>query len=231
MAQKNAKIDDVKRPEKVAPSATSRPILVSGQASAPADPMMVQEGGEKSEGEPVPMTHTAKTITPPSDLTADSEPEKEDTPEPEPVSEKPATESDTDATDAKPDAAKAPAEMASEEKEEESKQSTSTPSERADKAKAAQEGTDRDPDAAMSAEEAAAVEAKAKREEELEALIASEKYAVPINAVQRRRSRMHSLALGLLAALLLVALVDLVADVGIISLPSSIPHTQFFSGQ
>jgi len=89
--------------------------------------------------------------------------------------------------------------------------------------------TDLDPEATATAEEAAAVEAKLKRETELESIIESGKYAVPINAVQRKRSHVATLLLCVLAIVLLVALLDVAADVGIVKLPSSVPHTHFFS--
>lgn len=223
MAQKNAKIDDVKRPEKVTPSATSRPILVSGQASAPADPMMVPAGGDTPEGEAVQvMNHSAKTIMPPSELTAQNPIEDEP---------KPATDSEEKAEPAAETASTAVAEKPAETKPEkpaETPPEAPAEPEPSDRVTASVE--DRDPDAALSAEESAAVEARVKREAELEELITSGKYAVPIDAVQRRRSRMHTIILGLLALLLAVALIDVITDAGIIDLPSSVPHTHFFSG-
>lgn len=225
MAQKNAKIDDIKRPEKVTPSATSRPILISGgQSVTPSDPMMVPSGGDKPEGETVQvMSHTAKTITPPSELIAEKAKEEES----KEAAEAPEG-TEPEATDASPEAAEEPAET-TEEKPENPKSAASAVIERSERANDIKEA-ERDPDAALSAEETAAAEAKAKREEELEGLITSGKYAVPIDAVQRRRSRLHTIVLGLIAVLLAIALLDLVADAGIIDLPSSVPHTHFFSG-
>ncbi len=221
MAQKNTKIDDVKRPDRVTPSATSRPILVSGQSGAPSDPMMVQPGGDKPEGEAVQvMSHTARTITPPSEIVAEKVKEDEAKETVNAVAPTDPVTADTSpaVTESSPET--------QEEKPDEPKLSANAVIERSNKT----EEAERDPDAALSAEETAAAEAKAKREAELEELIASGKYTVPIDAVQRRRSRMHTIVLGLLALLLAVALLDLVADVGIIDLPSSVPHTHLFSG-
>lgn len=94
------------------------------------------------------------------------------------------------------------------------------------------------PEAPLSESEEAAKKADADSEaqaaedaknQKLEELIASGTYAVPINAVQRKRSRMFVAAMCILALLLLVVLLDALLDVGIIKLPSVIPHTHFFS--
>jgi hypothetical protein len=87
----------------------------------------------------------------------------------------------------------------------------------------------RDSEAEISAAETAALEAKVAREQELEQLIASGKYNVPINAVRRKRSRAYVLVLCLLALVLAAALVDIALDTGILSLDVNIPHTDFFS--
>jgi hypothetical protein len=205
---KTAKIDDVKRPDKVTPSSTARPILVSDHQTPLSDPMIAPAGEEqKKDGmTTAPLNHTAKAVEPPSAPLA----------EPLEGSAGPATVSvstPAEITSAepvgftpelKPDAVPAAAVVGA-------------PEER------------RDLEAAHNAEEAAAAEAKAKRDTELEELIVSGKYAVPINAVQRRRSRANSILLCIVAILLAAALLDLIADVGIVHVPTSVPHTHFFS--
>ena len=89
--------------------------------------------------------------------------------------------------------------------------------------------TSSDDEETVSVEEVAEAEARAKREEELEALIASGKYILPVDALRRKRSRVATIYLCLLALVLAVALFDVVADVGIVKPPSSVPHTHFFS--
>lgn len=74
------------------------------------------------------------------------------------------------------------------------------------------------------------LEEDAARQQELEALIASGKYAVPINAVQRKRSRMTVAALTFVAVILAVVLFDAALDSNVISLPS-VPHTHFFQSK
>jgi anti-sigma28 factor (negative regulator of flagellin synthesis) len=67
------------------------------------------------------------------------------------------------------------------------------------------------------------------RVQKLEGLVASGTYAVPINAIQRKRSRMFVATMCLLALVLAVLLLDALLDVGVVSLPSIIPHTHLFS--
>lgn len=68
-----------------------------------------------------------------------------------------------------------------------------------------------------------------KRERELEALIDSRQFNVPINAVARKRSIKVSAVLTVLVFLLALVLIDLMLDTGIILLVQKIPHTHFFT--
>jgi hypothetical protein len=79
---------------------------------------------------------------------------------------------------------------------------------------------------------AAAAEADAAqlaREVELEKLIDDGTYMVPINAVRRKRSHMYLMLLLVLSVILAIAILDVLADTGVVKLPSSVPHTHFFS--
>jgi hypothetical protein len=73
-----------------------------------------------------------------------------------------------------------------------------------------------------------AAEAETKRKEQLAKLADSRQYALPINAVKRRRSRYISILGVLFIILLAVAWVDLAADAGFIDLPVQ-PVTHLFS--
>lgn len=194
-----AKIDDIKRPGKTAPSATSRPMLVSSAPTVPVDPMLsTSEPSEKptSEAPESPETtasnHTAKTLKP---LDGSLQP--------------------TSVQDALPES-KVP----------DPPQEEEAPA--PDNSASLNLTTKRDPDAATAAADVAAEEAKAAREQELEGIIASGKYVVPVNALQRRRSHMHVVLLSLLAVVLLAALADLVFDIGLLKAPSGLPHTHLF---
>jgi hypothetical protein len=71
--------------------------------------------------------------------------------------------------------------------------------------------------------------AAAKRERELESLIDSKQFYVPINAVARKREVKHSALMTVCVLLLAIVLVDLMLDSGLILLAEKIPHTHFFT--
>lgn len=275
---KAAKIEDVKRPPKLAPP-SSRPIIVSDHSGPAVDPMITSgDGAEKKESTPPPtLSHTAKTITPlsaPSGETPSGDKPVPDTPKPpQPeVDGKPAAGSPAavitpvavlkkeaatgtapviktgDDTDADKEAAE-PASAALPQPEKAGPLAASPepaqPEQPADKASALaatsaeQEPADkpanaidelaRDPEAATKAQDNAAEEAEAKRAAELEQIIVSRKYEVPVNVRAKKRSRLHALLFSLLALLLTIALVDAVLDEGLVRPPAGVPHTHFFS--
>lgn len=83
-----------------------------------------------------------------------------------------------------------------------------------------------------SAETQKALEAAAaatKREKELETLIDSRQFYVPINAVAQKRSIKHSVMMTVIVFLLAIVLIDLMLDTGVIFLAEKIPHTHFFT--
>lgn len=67
-----------------------------------------------------------------------------------------------------------------------------------------------------------------KRAEELEEIIASGKYFVPIDASGKRRTLIITIWLVVLTLVLAVVLVDALLDVGMLTIPG-VPHTHFFS--
>ncbi len=223
---KPTKIDDVKRPEKVAPATTSRPILVTNRPVLTNDPMMVADGkpdadGEKANGEVI--NRTAKTIKPiaiKSDLPEENAPEKK----PDKALDEAAATSIGEAAADKTEAETQPEETA----EQQTRGLDAKPEVTEDTA-ASNDEPRRDSEAEVNAEELAAAEAKAAREQKLEAIIASGKYRVPINAVQRKRSHMYTMLLCLLAIVLALLLLDAMLDTGLIKPPAKLPHTHFFS--
>jgi len=77
--------------------------------------------------------------------------------------------------------------------------------------------------------ENAAAAAAAKREAELQKLVESKKYVLPINSLEQRRTK-RIVLLGLLLSLLLAAAwVDIALDAGLIHLSGLHPVTHFFS--
>jgi hypothetical protein len=77
------------------------------------------------------------------------------------------------------------------------------------------------------------LEAEAKQQAEHDAaiqkLVDSKKYFLPINAVEKRRSKRFVAVGVLLSLLLLAAWADIAADAGLISVPGVKPVTHFFS--
>lgn len=71
--------------------------------------------------------------------------------------------------------------------------------------------------------------AAAKRDHELEALIDSKQFYVPVNAVARKREVKHSALMTIAVLLLALILIDLMLDSGLILLAERIPHTHFFT--
>jgi len=78
-------------------------------------------------------------------------------------------------------------------------------------------------------EEAAAAEAKAKRDAELEKLVEDKTYYLPVNAVEKRRTKRVVIAGILLSLLLAAAWVDIALDAGLIKINGLKAITHFFS--
>lgn len=73
------------------------------------------------------------------------------------------------------------------------------------------------------------IEAATKREKELQGVIDSGKYYVPVNTVAHKRSIKVSILLTFLVIILGIALIDLMLDSGAIFLIQRIPHTHLLS--
>ncbi|HSH56029.1 MAG TPA: hypothetical protein VK983_04350 [Candidatus Limnocylindrales bacterium] len=74
----------------------------------------------------------------------------------------------------------------------------------------------------------AAAEKEATEQAALEELVQSEQYFLPLNAVERRRSRLAAIFGTLLIVLLAAALFELMLDAGFVTLPGIQPITTFF---
>ena len=236
---KATKIDDIKRPDKVTPNPTSRPVIVTNRPTLKNDPMMASDDTKSEEGsEAIPMTHSAKTIIPINpNVSPDPDPAEPDSPpkdvesmageDKEENSQSP-EDTDTAQSETEGDSRSEPVEevVPTASVEQDTKVSEHSVGEGKPTS-----GAERDPEAAVTAEEAALAEEKARRDQEVEDIIASGKYVVPIDAVQRRRSHIATVSLFILALVLALILVDAILDVGIVHVPSSIPHTHFFSKQ
>lgn len=202
MADKPAggqKISDIKQPSKTLPTTTSKPVIVTNRPMIATDPMMVADKKPEAEAPSAPdMAGRGKTLQPlDTDLATPSA-------EPTPADAAASTASPTPAAPvATTEPAAEPVALAA----------TGTPM------------ADQDPEAAAQAAEIAKAEADVARQQEVERLIAEGTYAVRIDSGQR--SRMRALLLVLFLVVLAVAVTDVLADADVISLPSSVPHTNF----
>lgn len=248
MAAKPTKIDDVKRPEKVTPAASSRPLVVTNRPILPNDPMVTPADRTEAPKPAEPTVRTARTIQPMAADTLKAEAEKpaEDAKSAEPAVpavELPSTAPVAVTTDSTPSPTEpkqpeeTPVAVITEPSQPgpipDPRVSADTTSSGAAEqpvlSGTPEEDPGRDPQAEANAEATAADEAKLMREQEIEQLVASGKYYVPINAVQRKRSRLYAILLLLLALALAILLLDAALDANLVSAPLNVPHTHFFS--
>ncbi len=255
-ARTGQKIIDVVHPKDMTPSTTSRPVVIANRPMVAADPMIAAEAEKAaSEDKASPSTllsapvvsRQARKLEPPShdgdEATATGKVK---------VVENMIAENAVEEAMAPPlDSALQPEASNTEEKQEESPESKEVAPVKLEDAQNEKvvktdsndeknsENIAQDADSTsskMTVEEDEELDAdveKAKqtksteqmRQEELEAQIAKATYAVPINRVARKRTAITGVLL--LITILLIALLDLLLDMGLLKL-SSIPHTQFF---
>ena len=208
MAEK--KIIDVTSPNKVTPSSSGRPIIVTNRSVLSGDPMVVPaaDTGKPTAAEPV--ARTAKTIKPVNEDVKPADEEKADAP----------AKSSSAETAETPEKASEAESEAPESTSDDSSQDTP-----------ADQPAQRDNEAAATAAEAAEEAARQAREAELEQLISSGKYAVPVNSADRKRTEHASIALTIFVVLLSLLLIDLMLDANIIELLQKLPHTHFFTAK
>lgn len=200
-SNKNATKPDVGHPGKSAPSATSKPVLVTNRPVL-KDPMVVDEG-VKSEDAQGNLSHAGAPKLQPLEQTPQN-----DTGQVEPPT---ATK--------QPAATKAPAEEKPPAKE--------TPGAAPESPEAALE-PDQDQDKIQKNNDQEAAK-QARHDAEIQRLIDSRKYELPINAVEKRKAK-HFVVLGfLLAVLLAMAWADIALDAGLVHVDGVKPVTHFFS--
>lgn len=230
----SSKVFDVSKPNKQPASATSRPVIIK---SSPImqDPMMtsgmtsgkvasalnVVSAGELSNDK-AEVSPGAKSDTE-SEETAETSPSRVKMTI-QPLSDNPDGSDKSEGSD-KPEAAVAdevsPEEPAATAKPEDTKPAESVP----DDIGLSADPTSDEKAAAQTKEQ----EAAAKQQAELAALTESKEYFLPINSVERRRSKLVAL-LGIILILALgLLLVNLMLDAGFISIPGVEPLTHIFS--
>lgn len=220
-------IFDVSHPSKTKASATSKPVLVSNRTII-KDPMMStgSEATTEMSSEPARMLDKVTiqplsapalpkaTITKAVAVDKDSE-EALITEEPEHPNA--ITEAEEPAQETQPEAETAGSTAASDE-EEDAEQQTDTDKE---------DPKAKDTNAPLDLEKAA--KEQAKEEAELQKLIDSKKYFLPIETVENRKAK-RFIALGVLLSLLLAAAwFDIALDAGLIHVGNLKAFTHFFS--
>jgi hypothetical protein len=206
---KTIPIADVARPGKSVPADNSKSVIVPNRPMV-KDPMVVENAAEaESPPEPSPK------------LFAKAERKLQ------PL-EQPAADTDLPAAD-KQDAAdeKQPAEADKSEASQPAEPAETAPA--GDEAPADKEEPNKDAKKAAEADEAKAAEA-AKHQAAVDKLADSKQYYLPINTVEKRRSRRFVLLGVLLSLVLLIAWGDVAIDAGLIN-SNGLPHTHFFDQQ
>lgn len=195
------KIIDVTQPGKSAPSDNSKSVIVNSRKII-KDPMVVEDSLEKENkaaDKDLSKKPTAAVVKPLSAPELESVEEPEAPAKPE-VKEKPE-----------------PKEAAKPAKESESKP-----------AKTEEDDAQLAPKDIEKADKAEAAE-KSKHDKEIQALIDSKKYYLPINSVEKRRSK-RVVVLGVVLSLLLIIVwIDIALDAGLIQIDNIKPVTHFFS--
>lgn len=135
----------------------------------------------------------------------------------EPPAEEAANEAKADAPASSPEPEKAPSDKA-----EESKSADSDAADSGDELSLAGDQT-------KTEKETAQLEAAAKKQAELDQLAESREYFLPINSVERRRSKLVTLLGVILIVALGLLLVNMMLDAGFIRIPGVRPLTHFFS--
>lgn len=193
-------INDVAEPGKSKPSSTSKPVLVTNRPLM-KDPMVVEENG--SEEKPVESSETlAGKGSSKTIKPLDSSPKSEQPEEAKDKTEPAETQSEPEAEKPK--------------KAEDAEQSKSDNSKK-DDSKSPSENED--------------VEAarKAEHDANLQKIVDAKTYYLPINAVEKRKTKRFVIAGLLLSIVLILAWIDIALDAGLIQLGGLESVTHFFS--
>lgn len=211
-------IVDVAQPGKTAPPLTSKPVIVTNRTIL-KDPMVVEKPAEdekKTDATPktkAPVASDIETTEPKTDETVAVKPEHVLEPSP--------TAPVTEEAEPKDDAPEEPAKPAEAEPK---------PAEETSPDKADDQDSETDDGASLTdAQIEAEATAEAARDAQVQKLIDSKKYYVPVNAVEKRRTK-RVIALGVVLSIILaLAWVDVALDAGLIEISGVKPVTHFFS--
>lgn len=201
----NKTISDIDKPGKTPPSATSKSVIVTNRPIL-KDPMVNEETEDpKPETSSETLAHTAGSLKP------SKEPDQPSQPNDEKAAETPVEQASDKKIDKKPEESSEPENNS----EEPLSPEKTVPA-------AARPSVDSKKPEIKTAEEA-------KHEADIQKLIDSKKYELPINAVEKRKTK-HFVVLGVFLAILLVIVwADIALDAGLIKVSGVKPVTHFFS--
>lgn len=220
------KVMDVSHPGKVAASASSRPLIVTNRPLIAQDPMMASDvQGAPEITKPAEKVATTTEVTPRAakvikPLSGEDKDAAATTAPAVPSDEDVSTDTDTDSTSPAEQEA-APADVAADEKP-----ATREPEETPTLLTTDEDGSD---DKQVNPEAVKLSEEDTRRNKEIEEIIASGRYYVPVNSHAKRRTRIVTFWLVTLMVVLAAVLVNALLDVGILNF--NVPHTHFFSAQ
>ena len=232
------KIIDVAHPGQSAPPANSKSVIINNRPLL-KDPMVVADNGEEEPAKPPSKTagksEAKPVVAPPADDKDDSADKADKPPEAEPA----------EAAPKEPSAPAEPAESSEPTAKPPSDDKPDTPSDKSDESDRAEDkpeadqADDKPSEAEPSDDKAAAAKGKeqleaaateqAKHQEAIDKLADSKQYYLPINTVEKRRSKRFVLLGILLSLLLVIAWADIALDAGLIHLDGIRPLTHFFS--
>jgi hypothetical protein len=244
MPPKKPKMTDVTKPGTTVPSPTSRPIVVANRSVMANDPMIAQPDVPATPAD-APAVHRSQKVVAPVSPDLQMPATDTDASEPVPAAEPEAVPADAPTTaagtgtlfekpapaetnaPAQPDTAVGGKGPSASGATEPGPKPAARPNPEASAADQDDVPTDATPDE-ITAQAAAAEEARRK---ELEQLIEAGAYAVPINAVQRKRSQAFVVAMIILSIILALALLDAALDSGMLKLSFNVPHTHFLTAK
>lgn len=246
-AADSQKVFDVAKPGKSSPDATSKPIIITNRPVL-KDPMMTDEpSGPPPVNENVASSKPSIRIkisplgdeseAPAEPLVRDS---IEDKPQEAPVEDKPEAAVEPDAEPAVEESKEpepvAESETVAAEAAEPSKESVESgkPAPEPAKETTAEDNSQDDGDQptaqrADQKEDEEDLRKEIERQTELQKIIESKKYFLPINAVSKRRSKRHIIIGALLIIVLALVWADIALDSGMITIHGVKPLTHFFS--
>lgn len=230
-SNKSPKVFDISKPGKSTAAATARPVIVSNRPIM-QDPMVAPSAPSAPD---LPNSSSATSVK--VNIKPLSEPvEDSNAPEAEAAKNEAAKPDEPTEPSESVETVETSAEPVANEKAEESKaadQVEPAPEETKPAEKTAVPDDAPSPDTAgldqtKDEKAAAELEAAAKQEEEIHKLVESKEYFLPINSVEKRRSKITGTVGFVVIVLLALLLINIMLDVGTLTIPGVKPLTNLF---